>query len=253
MSSRGSSAGFDRHITIFSPEGRLYQVECAFKPAKEGVSTIGVRAVDGVVIVCQKKVPDKLLDPSSVSHMFSITPSIGCVSSGLHADARAQVTRTRLEAAQFKYKNGYDIPLSFLAKRVADVGQVYTQHAFMRALAVISIFCSWDDESGAQLYRVDPAGHYLGFKACAAGQKEQEANNFLEKRVKLHSGEDGNGPGMSMKLAIETAIIALQTVVGADLKPTDLEVGVVTKTEPRFRQLTEQEIDAQLAAISDRD
>ena len=116
--------------------------------------------------------------------MFAITPLIGCVSTGLHSDARAQVTRSRMEAAQFRYKNGYDIPLASLAKRVADVGQVYTQHAFMRALGVVSIFAAVDDEDGPQLFKVDPAGHYLGFRACAAGSKEQEANNFLEKRVK---------------------------------------------------------------------
>ena len=195
MSARGSSAGFDRHITIFSPEGRLYQVEYAFKPAKEGVPAIGVKAVDGVVLVCQKKVPDKLLDPSSVTSMFAITPLIGCVSTGIPSDARAQVTRTRMDAAQFRYKNGYDIPLSFLAKRVADVGQVYTQHAFMRALGVVSIFAAVDDEDGPQLFKVDPAGHYLGFKACAAGSKEQEANNFLEKRVKGSEGGGGRGGG----------------------------------------------------------
>jgi len=264
--SRGSSAGFDRHITIFSPEGRLYQVEYAFKPAKEGVSAIGVRAHDGVVLVCQKKVPDKLLDPAAVTHMHAITPFIGCVSTGLAADAKAQVTRTRMEAAQFKYKNGYDVPVSYLAKRVADVGQVYTQHAFMRALGVVSLFCAMDDEDGPQLFKCDPAGHYLGYKACAAGTKEQEANNFLEKRMRTAedkakeaagaagtTGTTGLAAGMEMSKAIETAIIALQTVVGSDLKPTDLEVGVVTRAEPRWRQLTEQEIDQQLAAISDRD
>ena len=263
MSARGSSAGFDRHITIFSPEGRLYQVEYAFKPAKEGVSAIGVRAHDGVVLVCQKKVPDKLLDPAAVTHMHAITPYIGCVSTGLAADAKAQVTRTRMEAAQFKYKNGYDVPVSYLAKRVADVGQVYTQHAFMRALGVVSLFCAMDDEDGPQLFKCDPAGHYLGYKACAAGSKEQEANNFLEKRMRTaeekakeakEAATAGTAAlGMDMSKAIETAIIALQTVVGSDLKPTDLEVGVVTRAEPRWRQLTEQEIDQQLAAISDRD
>ena len=265
--SRGSSAGFDRHITIFSPEGRLYQVEYAFKPAKEGVSAIGVRAHDGVVLVCQKKVPDKLLDASAVTHMHGITPHIGCVSTGLAADAKAQVVRTRMEAAQFKYKNGYDVPVSYLAKRVADVGQVYTQHAFMRALGVVSLFAAVDDEDGPQLFKCDPAGHYLGYKACAAGTKEQEANNFLEKRMRTAeekakeaataagtaAGTAAPAQGMEMSKAIETAIIALQTVVGSDLKPMDLEVGVVTRAEPRWRQLTEEEIDKQLAAISDRD
>jgi len=244
--SRGSSAGFDRHITIFSPEGRLYQVEYAFKPAKEGISIIGVRSSEGVVLVCAKRVPDKLLDPAAVTSMFPITPLIGCVSTGLIADCKAQVQRTRMEAAQFAYKNGYPIPVSYLAKRVADVGQVYTQHAFMRALGVVTIFAAVDDEAGPQLYKVDPAGHYLGFHACAAGAKEQEANNFLEKRVKANES-------MTMSQAMETAIIALQTVVGSDLKPTDLEVGVVTKEHPRFKQLTEQEIEVELNKISDRD
>jgi hypothetical protein len=97
-----------------------------------------------------------------------------------------------------------------------------------------------------ELYRVDPAGHYLGYKACAAGAKEQEANNLLEKKIKAN-------PDMDMKEAIETAILTLQTCVGSDLKPTDLEVAIVTKDNPKFTVLTETEVDALLTEISDRD
>lgn len=248
MSGRGSSAGFDRHITIFSPEGRLYQVEYAFKPSKEGgICAIGVRSKEGVVIVCQKKVPDKLLDPSSVSHMYSVSPLIGSVYTGISSDGRAQLTRARMEAAHFEFKNGYPMPVSFLAKRTANLAQVYTQHAFMRAYGVVTLFCGIDDELGPQLYKVDPAGHYLGFIACAVGYKEQEANNLLEKRVKAHP------TGMDMATAIESAIIALQTVVGSDLKSTDLQVGMVTTKNPNFTTLTAEQIDAHLATISERD
>ena len=100
---------------------------------------------------------------------------------------------------------------------------------------------------GPQLFRCDPAGHYLGYKACAAGFKEQEASNFLEKRIKAHEN------GLTMKEAIETALIGLQTVIGSDLKPTDLEMAIMTVEKPRWTVLTEQEIDAQLTAMSDRD
>jgi len=246
--SRGSSAGFDRHITIFSPEGRLYQVEYAFKAVKEGgVSILGVRAKDGLVLIAQKKVADKLIDPSSVSHLFQISNGVGCACTGMIADARAQVQRARMEASNFKYKNGYEVPVSYLAKRVANVAQVYTQHAFMRAFGIVSLFAGIDSELGPQLFRCDPAGHYLGYKACAAGYKEQEATNFLEKRIKAHP------EGLTMKEAIETGLLGLQTVVGSDLKATDVEMAIMTVDKPTWVTLTEAEIDAQLTSLSDRD
>jgi len=245
--SRGSSAGFDKHITIFSPEGRLHQVEYAFKAVKAGgITSIAVKGVDSVVMVTQKKVPDKLLDPTSVTHMFKVTPTLGYLATGLVADARSQVQRARYEAAEFKYKNGYSIPVSYMSRKVADQGQLYTQHAFMRSYAVVAMFCGIDEEQGPQLYRVDPAGHVLGYFACAAGAKEQEANNFLEKKLK-------ETPKQTYEQALETAIIALQTCIGSDLKPADLEVGVVRTEDPTFKVLTEKEIDEILTTISDRD
>ncbi len=241
-----SSAGYDRHITIFSPDGRLHQVEYAMKAARSvGLTSVGVRGKDCCVLVTQKKVPDKLLDASSLTHMFKITDSIGCVVTGMLPDARDQINRARATAAEFRYQNGYDIPLAYLAQKVADRAQVYTQHAFMRALGVITIFCSFDEQKGPQLFKVDPAGHYTGYKACSAGGKEQEANNFLEKQVKANAS-------MSRDETVEAAVVALQTVVGADFKPQDIEVAIVTAEDARFRVLSQSEIDAELMAISDR-
>jgi 20S proteasome subunit alpha 1 len=221
--------------------------EYAFKAVRApGLTSIAIRGADSCVVVTQKKVPDKLLDAASVTNLFKITPNIGCVCTGLTPDARALVARVRNEAAEFKYKNGYEIPVAVLARRVADISQVYTQYAFMRAYGVMAMFVSIDPEDGPQLFRCDPAGHYVGYKACSAGQKEQEANNHLEKRIKAN-------PDMKTKDVIETAIIALQTVVGSDLKPSDLEVGMVTKDNRRFVVLTEDEIDEHLTNISERD
>lgn len=250
--SRGSSAGYDRQITIFSPEGRLYQVEYAFKAVKASALTcVAVRGSDSVVMVCQKKVPDVLLDPSSVTHMFPITATIGAMMTGLYADALSFVKRARYEAANFKYENGYEIPGGVLAQRMADLGQLFTQHAFKRALGVICILCQIDEESGPCLYRIDPAGHFCGYKACAAGQKEQEASNLLEKQFK---GQDP-GAELAFDQAMQTAVVALQTVVGSDLKHNDIEVAVCRRgaDQGRFMILNADQIEEHLQKISQRD
>mmetsp|Transcript_23277 Transcript_23277/g.40060 ORF Transcript_23277/g.40060 Transcript_23277/m.40060 type:complete len:247 (+) Transcript_23277:39-779(+) len=245
--SRGSSAGFDRHITIFSPEGRLYQVEYAFKAIKTtGLTAVGVRAQDGVCLVSQRKVSDKLIDPSSVTSVYRITDFIGCVQVGMPADARAQVQRARQEAAEFRFKFGYDVPVEHLARRMADIAQVYTQHAYMRPYAIAMMLIGIDDEKGPQLFKTDPAGYFVGYLATAAGAKDQDALNFLEKKLKANKT-------LSNDDAIHLALNTVQSVLGADFKASDIEVAVVTRDNPKFRILTDAEVEHHLTALSERD
>ncbi|PVU90845.1 hypothetical protein BB561_004701 [Smittium simulii] len=234
MSSQGSSAGYDRHITIFSPEGRLYQVEYAFKAiTKDGITSVGVRGKDSVVIACHKKVPDKLIDASTITQIFKITPTVGCVAT---ADARAQVSRARSEAAEFKYKYGYEISADMLAKRLANINQVSTQKAFTRPYGVSLIIIGIDIERGPQLYKVDPAGYFVGYKATAAGSKQQEAMNYLEKKIKKNSDFNYNQ-------TIETVIDTLSTVLATHVKSSEIEIAVVTAENPNFHILSTAEID----------
>ncbi|KHN46954.1 Proteasome subunit alpha type-6 [Glycine soja] len=218
--SRGSGGGYDRHITIFSPEGRLFQVEYAFKAVKAaGITSIGVRGKDSICVVTQKKVPDKLLDNTSVTHLFPITKYLGLLATGMTADARTLVQQARNEAAEFRFTYGYEMPVDVLAKWIADKSQVYTQHAYMRPLGVVAMVLGIDDEYGPQLYKCDPAGHYFGHKATSAGLKDQEAINFLEKKMK-------NDPSFTYEETVQTAISALQSVLQEDFKATEIEMSL---------------------------
>lgn len=145
------------------------------------------------------------------------------------ADIRAQVERLRYEANEFRFNNGYPMPVHVLASRIADICQVYTQEASSRALAAIMLLIGVDDEKGAQVFKVDPAGHFLPYKATAAGKSEPEAMNFLEKRVEDLAGLDEKG-------TIEMAIQTMQYVLSTDFKSSEIEVGVVSAGS-KFRVL----------------
>ncbi|CDK28281.1 unnamed protein product [Kuraishia capsulata CBS 1993] len=242
------STGFDRHITIFSPEGRLFQVEYAFKAINSSnITGLGICGEDSVVLVSQKKVSDKLLDPSTITYLFQISPSVGMLATGSIADARVQAMKARAEAAEFKYKYGYAMSSDALARRMANLSQIYTQRAYMRPLGVSLLFCSIDDEQGPSLFKTDPAGYYFSAKATAAGPKQQEVLTSLEKTFKkkktLVKGD--------WTKVVEFAIITLSDTLGTDFRKNDLEVGVATAAG--FKALSPDEIDERLIAIAEQD
>jgi 20S proteasome subunit alpha 1 len=215
------------------------------KAATSGGNTaIAVRGKESVAFITQRKAQDRLVDPTSITSIYRITDTVGCLMIGLMPDIRAQVQRIRMEASDFKFNNGYAMPVHVLAKRIADVCQVYTQEASFRAYACIMLLIGVDDEKGPQCFKVDPAGHYLPYKAVATGKAEPEAMNFLEKKADELAT-------LSEPETIEMAIMAMQYVLSTDFKSQEIEVGCIS-TGGKFRVLTEDEVEERLNAISEK-
>merc|ERR1719420_2565398 len=116
----------------------------------------------------------------------------------------------------------------------------------MRPFGVNCILLSIDDEKGPSLFQVDTAGYYAGYKGCAAGAKENEAQNALEKIVKKKAASPEGE-------TIQNAIACLQTVMGMDFKDTDIEVGLVSQKRNGYVRLSEEEIRSHLDAIAEKD
>lgn len=189
----------------------------------------------------QKKIGDKAVDAKSISHVYRLTENIGCCITGTLPDCCAQIQRARYEAANYQYKMGAPISVKLLARRMADIAQVYTQNAEMRPLGTSMMLISYEDGK-PQLFKTDPAGYYYGFRGCSVGMKSAECGNYLEK--KLRKRQD-----YKKAETIQMAIRALSQTVGADFKPGELEVGEADATGS-FRILPDAEVEEHLNAIA---
>jgi 20S proteasome subunit alpha 1 len=153
--------------------------------------------------------------------------------------------RARQEAAEFRYKYGYEIPVHMLAKRISNINQVYTQQAAMRPFGTAMMLCAVDDEAGPQLFKCDPAGYFVGYTACSAGQKQQDAFNHFEKKLKRQ-------PKLSFEETLDLAISTMATVLASDVSAKDIEVGYVD-AERKFQVMGVPEVEAHLARIAEMD
>jgi len=224
-----SSADFS--LTTFSPSGKLVQIEYALNAVAAGKTSLGIKAVNGVVIASEKKVPSVLVEPHTVEKMGMLSSNVGVTYAGMGPDFRVLLNKGR-KAAQAYYLTYKDvIPVTLLARELAAVMQEFTQSGGVRPFGVSLLVAGYDDE-GPQLYQVDPSGSYWAWKASAIGKNSSNAKTFLEKRY---------SKGMELEDAINTAILTLKEGFEGAITEDNIEIGIVSQ-DRAFRLLSPQEV-----------
>ena len=174
--------GYDRAITVFSPDGRLYQVEYAIETVRRGTIAIGIKCKEGIVIAVEEK-PRKLQISDVAQKIFQIDDHIGVAAAGYIPDARSQVDNARFFSQSNKMIYDEAVEVETIAKHLADQCQQYTQYAGVRPFGVALILGGVVNET-PQLYLTDPSGTYISYDAIAIGSGSDEVTDFLEKTYK---------------------------------------------------------------------
>lgn len=177
---------YDSRTTIFSPEGRLYQVEYAMEAISHSGAAVGILAADnGVVLAAEKRITSKLLDTSKSSErLYQIDDHIGVAVAGITADANILINACRLAAQRYTFQYQEPMPLEQLVQQICDQKQGYTQFGGLRPFGVSFLFAGWDKHFGMQLYNSNPSGNYGGWKATAIGANNQSAQSILKSDYK---------------------------------------------------------------------
>lgn len=210
--------GYDLSNSVFSPDGRNFQVEYAVKAVENGTTSVGIKFNDGVVFAVEKLITSKLLVPKKNVKIQVIDRHIGCVYSGLVPDGRHLVNRGREEASSFKKLYNKAIPLPAFADRIGQYVQAHTLYNSVRPFGVTAIF-GGIDESGPHLYMLEPSGAHWGYRGAATGKGRQTAKAELEKLV------DHYPDGISAKEAVKQAAKIIY-MAHEDNKEKDFELEI---------------------------
>lgn len=226
------NAGYDRAITVFSPDGRLFQVEYAREAVKRGTTSVGIKCPEGVVLAVDKRTTSPLVESKSIEKLFKIDEHIGSATSGLVADARALVERARVEAQINKITYSEPISVETLSKKLCDMLQMYTQNGGVRPFGSALIIGGVYDDN-CKLFETDPSGALIEYKATAIGAGRTQVMDVFENNYK----ED-----MSLDEAIELALTAINEATDHETSSENVEIAIITKENPVYSKIPQEEV-----------
>lgn len=228
-----STAAYDRAITVFSPDGRLFQVEYAREAVKRGTTALGVVYKDGLLLGVDKNITSRLLVGESIEKIFEIDQHIAVATSGLVADARRLVDSARVAAQEEILLYSQPIDVEVLTRKICDLKQAYTQwggaRPFGAALLVVGV-----DSTGKRLFETDPSGAFNELSAAAIGGGKKEVETYFEKEYK---------PDMTFDEAVELSLNALKKVGDRALSKETVDISYINDKEKKVKKLEKDRLD----------
>merc|ERR1712168_850168 len=240
---------YDRAITVFSPDGRLFQVEYAQEAVEKGSTAVAVRGKDCVVVGVERKAVQQLQEARTVRKICALDDHVYVAFSGLTADARKLIDQARVACQNHKLNVEDSVTVEYITTYIAQIKQKYTQSGGRRPFGLSCLLVGIDPDGTPRLYQTDPSGTYHAWKANAIGRSSKIVREFLEQQ---YSPENVDTDEKCTKLAAR----ALLEVVQSSGKNLELAIMRVERDQkgklcPKMVALTQEDTDKLVKQIED--
>ena len=236
---------YDRNVNTFSNQGRLFQVEYALKAVEQGCTTLGIQLKDAVILGAEKKIASKLQIPSSIENILKINDNAICTYSGIRSDARALIETARVESASHWFNYNEPLPVEAISLAVCDVclsfaekkkkqKQKNEKRGVSRPYGVAMLIAGIDSDGEPKLFKNDPSGNYVRYKACCIGQGGENGMSTLQSNY---------NENMSFDDAILLAGKVLKENLEQKINKNNCEIWYVKKSDRKIVSLTPDEIE----------
>lgn len=235
-----SQQAYDRAITVFSPDGRLFQVEYAREAVKRGTTALGITYKNGVLLGIDKNVTSKLLKGESIEKIFKIDDHIAAATSGLVADARRLIDYAREASQEERFLYNEPIGVDILTKKICDLKQMYTQWGGARPFGTALLITGIDD-GRKHLFETDPSGAMQELYACAIGAGKKEVETIFEKEY----SED-----LKFDEAVGLALEALSRVGDKKISSDTIDLAYIDEKDQLFIPMTKSDLDGYIKKVA---
>ena len=238
MSVFAAPGAYDRAITVFSPDGRLFQVEYAMELVNRGATIIGLQCEEGTVLGSEENI-EPLEEAEYSWKIFRVDEHVGAAIVGLSSDARILIDQARIYAQSNKLTYDEPIDVEVVTKRICDIQQMYTQHAGVRPFGVSIIFAGVD-KTGNHVFGTHPSGTYRGYKATALGAGRETVLAILKEEYR---------DNMTLEAAIKLVVKCLSRALEARQLPARIKIATIPATTKKMEMLKDETVEAHIKEL----